>query len=293
MAKAKQKRINRRPKPGVYPGTPFEVYESWPYVNNSSLKHAVKSAGHYQWALDHGLMKETASLRFGRLVHAIALEDMESIVVFDGPEWEDMKARYVRPTTTREWEYRVGKLRKKHGDVEVYSGDELERALGVVDAISLNPLASSYFRDCQREVSIVWDDPETQVRCKARLDAVGEQIVDLKTTDDASSFERAIRAYHYYRQLAFYRDGWATLNGGELLDACIVAVESDPFHGVKAAPLSDELLAYGREEYRVALMRIARAIDADRWDGYQNPGSWDFAFDDSATVLIDGKELRV
>jgi len=35
-----------RPKPGIYPGVPFETYASWPAVNHSFLKWFEYSAEH-------------------------------------------------------------------------------------------------------------------------------------------------------------------------------------------------------------------------------------------------------
>ena len=287
-----KKRINRKPKPGVYEGIPYEVYDSWPYVNHSSLRHAMRSAAHYLWAMENGVTLESKSLRFGSLVHALAADDLTGIYIFHGPEWEDMRARYKRPTATREWEHRVGKIRKKLGpDTQVYTAQEHEAAVNVWESVKAHPIAADFFRDARREVSIVWDDQATGVRCKARLDAVNSYgITDLKTTGDASDFERSIRAFRYYRQLAFYQAGWAQVAGGELLEARIVAVESSACYGVRAAPLSDRLLAAGREEYEVALTRIARAIDSDRWEGYQSPDQWDSDMKTEVTVWIDGEE---
>ena len=286
-----RKRVNRKPKPGVYEDVPYEVYDSWPYVNSSSLKHAVRSAGHYRHAMDNAKSLETPQLRLGHLVHAVASDDLASVVIFQGPEWEAMKVKYQRPTTTREWEHRVGKLRSKHPGREIYTHDEWLVAEAIHQAIMADTVAAEYLRDARRELSIVWDCPATRIRCKARLDAVSvDGIVDIKTTYDAAVFERAILQYHYHRQLAFYQWGWAMATDGELRPARIIAVESEPFHGVKAAPLSDRLLSVGREEYEVALERISRALKHDRWDGYASPAEWDCRLTEETTIWIDGKE---
>jgi hypothetical protein len=294
-SKTATKRVNRRPKPGIYEDVPYDVYDSWPYVRSSDLRHAMRSAAHYRWALDHPSKSDadSPSLRFGRLVHAVASGDLSGMLIFEGPEWEAMRAKYVRPTTTREWEHRVGKLRKKHGNVEVYTADEYEQANSVASAIKTDPVAAMYFDgDTRREVSIVWDDPVTKVRCKARLDAVNLlAIIDLKTTQDASTFERQILAYHYHRQLAWYQWGWSLVSGGELLSPVLIAVETEPPFGVRSASLSERLIEAGREELEVCLARIARALNSDVWPGYANPEQWDANISEQTTVWVDGREM--
>jgi hypothetical protein len=70
-------------------------------------------------------------------------------------------------------------------------------------------------------------------RCQARVDWVnplpGRGIVDLKTADELDSFERAVRAFSYVHQVAFYR-GLVAAVSGHALPVHIIAVEKrEPF----------------------------------------------------------------
>lgn len=285
------KRINRRPKPGVYPGVAFDVYRSWPYVNNSSLSHAVRSAAHYRHAIDTRRDVDTPSKRFGRLVDAWASGDLSNLVVFDGPEWQAMKNQYARPTSTREWEHRAGKLRTKYGVSDVFTGDEFSAAKAVWQAIVDDPGAFALLDGAQRQVSLVWDDPATKLRCKARIDFLSVMgIVDLKTTYDASQFRGSIQRFGYHRQMAFYRRGLSLVGGGELHRTYLIAAETREPYGCQWAPLSQRALERGEEEVDVALTRIARALEADRWDNYSSPAEWDIPSGDTITVWMEGEE---
>lgn len=289
---SKRRRLTR-PKPGIYEGIPFVEYQAWPYVNSSVLGYALRSAAHYQWSLEQPPRPTTDELRFGTLVHCMLSGDQAGTAVIDQATWQDLVNRYSVPTRTREWDYRVAKMRSaaKNPRLEIHTPEEWARAEAAIDAVRASQRAAEYLRVCRYELSIVWNDDVTGLRCKARLDAVnGAGIVDLKTTRDAAVFEQAIRTYHYHRQLAFYQHGWAVLNGGELLEPRLIAVESHPFHGVRAAPLSDAAIEVGREEYQVALERIARGTGSGDWPGYSHPAVWDVAIKDTVTVWVEGEE---
>lgn len=288
----KRARVNRKPKPGIYDDVPFAVYQSWPYVNNSALRHAVRSAAHYRHHLDSKRQEDSPVLRFGRLVHAVASDSFEGMLIFGGPEWEHMRATYSRPMQTREWEHRVAKLRKKHGPVEVYTADELDAATIIWQRVLATPEAAALVQDARREVSLVWDDPTTGIRCKARMDIVSPYwIADLKTTYDASTFAQSIERFGYHRQMCFYRRGLAQVGaGGELLPTYLIAAETREPFGVMAAPLSERLLLRGQEQLDVALTRIARALDRGSWEGYASPKEWDLPQGETVTIWIEGEE---
>lgn len=287
---AKTKRVNRKPKPGVYEDIPFDVYASWPYVNNSLLNHATRSAAHFREARDNPKYQDTPSMRFGRLVDAIASNDLRTVGVISGAEWLDLKNRYSRPTSTRQWDYMAGKIRKNQCVVDVYTEDEVFAANRIWKLVVDGP-AGRLVDGAKRQVCLVWDDPTTGIRCKARLDFLGMVgVVDLKTSYDVSQFRMSILRFGYHRQMAFYRRGWSLVGDGELHATHLIAAETREPFGNMAAPLSARLIAKGEEEIDVALARIARAVDKEQWDGYASPQEWDIPVGETVTVWIDGEE---
>jgi len=214
--------------------------------------------------------------------------ELEDIEVIDGVTWMDLTNRYQRPIGTREWDYRVAKIRREHPGAEVVTPVEMQRAEACRDAVHNCPRALDYLSG-RLELSIVWRDRPTGLMCQARLDCVNDGICDLKSTQDASEFDNEVRWWNYHRQLAWYRRGWAVLNKGELLETRIVAVESGPPHGVRAAPLSDRIIEAGDDAGSLALDRIY-AGEAGGWPGYNHPQSWDFKPYDAVTLIVDGGE---
>ena len=87
-----------------------------------------------------------------------------------------------------------------------------------------------------REIAIVWDDPETGLRCKARIDFVSEYdgwtvVGDLKSSINAApkQWARAVANYGYHRQAAFYLDGCNAISPHDRLFAWIIQEKDDPF----------------------------------------------------------------
>lgn len=60
-----------------------------------------------------------------------------------------------------------------------------------------------------REVSLVWDDPDTGLRCKARPDQVkrGSYVADWKTAREVHDWAHVVRTMQYHVQAAFHRRG--------------------------------------------------------------------------------------
>lgn len=124
----------------------------------------------------------------------------------------------------------------------------------------------------QRELSVVWDDPDTGTRCKMRADHVAEgisAIVDIKTTPDASkrAFSRTIYQRGYYRQADMYLWGMSA-HGRAYDDFVIIAVEKDPPYAVMPYRIKDKALEAGHDELLILLRRYAQCHRSGHWPGY-------------------------
>lgn len=270
------------PPAGMYSGVPFDEYLSWPYVSNSSLKHC-QSMAHYN-AHRGRVTEETKAMRLGTLLHAGRLEPLTVALAFAvmPPFHDDPNNQTLadKPTTSKNTKYyRESKARFEgiNQDKCIVTLDEYNRMLGMVESLAANEKASEYLNargHC--ELSIVWTDPDTGVRCKARLDKWSDddgQITDLKSTKDCTDFARTMAKFSYHRQGAMYTDGMQVLTGIKY-DFHIVAVESEFPFGCMAAPVSEEALSIGRMKYKEALQQIAECQESRVWPGYQNPDKW-------------------
>jgi len=268
------------PEPGIYPGIPAEEYFSWPAVSNSDLTFAARSMAHYRYAPP---LVQTPAMRFGSIVHAGFLEPETferrycAMPAFEDTIRKPDGSEYANPKATNAYKAEVEAWRDAHPDVEVVTSDEMRDAKALIASLEAHTCACAYLRgDGPAEVSLVWDDPGTGIRCKARVDKINESaclLADLKTTVDAADFERSLAKYRYHRQAAFYREGYMALTG-TVWPFAIVAVEKDVPYGVRAAVVAEEAIDVGQREYQRLLEQIAECRRTGVWPGYEDPPAW-------------------
>lgn len=270
------------PKSGVYLDVPFEDYTKWDAVSNSRLSRMAVSPRHYVTPVKYS----SPALAFGSLTHTGRLEPLalaERYAVQSDWHLDDANenAKGVK-TDSKATSYYKNKLReftKVNAGKEVVSRDDFNRMAAIVRSIDADQTARSLFNEPGPvEVSMVWDDPETGLRCKGRIDKVcseSSRMADLKTTADLRKFPKSIANFGYHRQAAFYQRGWAVLNGGELLEPWLVPVESTPPHCVQSAPVSAVAIAIGEEELNDLLHKVAECHERGEWPGPDGPDSWE------------------
>lgn len=292
------------PEPGVYEGVEFEEYLSWPYISNSKLSAAERSMAHFRLGK---AIEETEAMRLGTLVHAGKLEPlalMQRYVVMP-----DIAARlrkpdgsqYEKPRATAAYRAEVKEFEAQHPGKVILEQDDYDTMLGVVTALANHHRARLYLdAPGPIEVAIVWDDPETGIRLKGRLDKLARRdrrIADLKTSFDPAEFATHIARRGYHRQGALYVDGMQVLTG-EQYQFCLVAAETKPPFGVRAAPLSDDSIETGRSEYRGLLRQIAECLTSQEWPAYDDPEewvlpAWKLAKDEPLQLTIGGKAVSL
>ncbi len=281
------------PTPGIYHDVPFDDYLAWEAINNSSLDPLARSPAHYRAALAHP-KEPTDAMRLGTFLHCGCLEPAaihERYVVM--PRFEEDVRRpdgteYANVRATKQYKLLVAEFHEEAeaAGKEVVTQDWYDMLLGVTEAMAAEPRVADLFASVSvpdgsgstvsTEVSIVWEDPETRLLCKARIDMVDHafhRAADLKTSADVSQYEWEIWHRRIHRQAAFHGDGLEVL-GMDLHERWIIAVETAEPFGVRAAPMSLGTLAVGRDEYRRALQTIARCRDLGEWPGYAQPEQW-------------------
>ena len=122
-----------------------------------------------------------------------------------------------------------------------------------------NQYCKSLLESSEKEKTILWQEPNTGVRCKCKLDMVmegttpGPLITDFKTTSARSlrAFINCCQQYNYDRQMAFYADSIAAKQ------VCLIGVSKKAkrlFFVQKYA--NSAFIAEGRRKYRFLLQRI-------------------------------------
>lgn len=267
------------PEPGVYEDVPFEEYVRWDAVSNSRLGKLATSPKHY--LLPFG--ETTESMLFGTLTHGGVLEGEslskryavlrdwhldEGNVTATGKRSDSKATRYYKE--------RLQDFTAAHEGKEFVTLDQFRRMKSILDAVLGDRAAADLFTEPgAAELSMVWDDPETGIRCKGRIDKLGEgRFGDLKTIADISAASRHVAKFGYHRQQAFYQTGWAVLNGGELLQPWLSFVESNAPHCVLTAPVSELALAAGRFEFAALLRKLQDCHVSGCWPGPSPPQEW-------------------
>jgi hypothetical protein len=203
----------------------------------------------------------------GVAAHLAVLEperQADSIVLIEAGDYRTTKAREDRDTARAS-----GKVPLLPYQVDIVRA--------IAGSIRAHPIASEAFAGGEAEVTLIWQDSETGIPCKARPDylpADGPWIVDLKTAASANPRSWRDQAYRlgYHARAAWYLDGTAAVLGQMPEEYWFVIVEKEPPYLVSVISFADDALAWGRIANRKACERFAVSAAANDWPGYREPG---------------------
>ena len=269
-------------KPGIYEDIPFSEYIAIDAVNNSSLGPALVSSLHYHHRKPIG---PTRSLTLGRLMHAGKLEPRELMnryVVMPrfeiDPENQTDNGKPSKTKTTKWYKAAVAEFTRNETR-EVVEQVDYDAMVAMCGQLSKSARVREYLDGATVELTAVWIDEETGLKCKARADVLqpighGDyRITDLKSTADITTFEKAIANFAYDRQAAFYSDGFEAA-GHDIVEFCLIAVENSSPYDVASAPLDPDTIDDGRAIYRKALRVIADYKTSGIVSGIGDPTEW-------------------
>jgi len=142
--------------------------------------------------------------------------------------------------------------------------------------------ASALFKLGAPEIAMFWQDQDTGVMCKGKVDWLCLDlgyIADVKTTICASEYEFAKTAANlkYHRQAAFYLDGFNAIADAGATEFVNIVVEKTPDivnaagdlrHAVAIRMLDDASVEVGRVEYKRNLAVYAECVRTGIWPGY-------------------------
>lgn len=271
---------------GVIPGLSNEDYHAGPGVSSSMLSSMAKTPAHC-WALHHApdrpVREQTKPMLTGTLAHCAVLEA------------DAMAARYIvtpedapRRPTAAQW-----KAKKPSSDSQaamawwtvfnenaagrqVITADQYETTQRQLAAVLAIPELAALLSSGQAEQSAYWIDIGTGLLCRCRPDWVhllpdGRVILlDLKTTSDASpeQFARSVWNFGYYRQAAWYSQGYTVASGREVAGFVFGAVTSDYPYLAVAYMVDDDAMARGAADCRRLLDSYAECQRTGHWPAY-------------------------
>lgn len=299
------------PEPGIYPNVDFDEYLDWDAISNSRINLARRSLAHFR---ANASLESTPGIRIGSLSHCGKLEPLmlaRRYAVM--PRFEDdesnLTAKGEKPDSPRSTKYYREKAKEfetVNSDKQIVSQSEYDRMVAIVTSLNEHPRSCEYFgAPGPMEIAIVWDDPETRLRCKARLDKYtpGTRIVDLKTytpeqgyLSPLDKFVRSIANYGYHRQMAHYQNGVSVLTQTRC-EPALVVVENVAPYCVMAARMNEEWLEIGRREVAETLRAIRDAYDRNTWTGYESPDAWFvpnwYGANENVSLIIGGEMIEV
>lgn len=240
-----------------------EDYHACQYaISNSGLGDILRSPMHY-WAKHLNPARPPERVRGGQLEGSLA-----HCTILEPEAFDD---RYMVGPDVRRGTKAWDAAEAQAAGRVLIKPDQYDVAMRQAEAVRNHPELREYLAAGEAEVSAFWEDPETGVLCRCRPDWVnGPIVLDVKTYSDADpdEFARQVARKGYYRQDAFYTDGYGIAAGTEVERFLFVAVESDYPYAVSVTELDDEARMIGRLEYRRGVDRYAECVESGEWPGY-------------------------
>lgn len=271
--------VSTTPTPGIYRGLTAEQYWALDAVNHSALKVLEYSPSHFRY-LRSLPQAPTEPLVLGDAIHAAVLEpERFSSSYFAGPDCPRVKV-----DDKKRW---ADALEANPGK-EPLRPAEYASALRIRDLMLGHEILGPALRFAREkklvEVTAVWEDADTGILCKCRVDLFGRlgpwpALFDLKSTMDASAsgFARSIARFWYHTQAAFYLQGFATLSPADRRFVFAAVEKCAPWESIRkpsswVAVQLHELNEADLEIARIAIRRwmrtIKRCTDTGEWPGY-------------------------
>jgi exodeoxyribonuclease VIII len=227
-------------------------------ISNSKLTYLAKSPAHFKHLEEVGF-KETEALEFGRAFHCAILEPDKFLSSYMALPQVDKRTKEGKALFSDFIERNMGKC--------FLGQEEFDKILTMSKKLLSSPAVCELLQG-EYEQEFYWTDEQTGIDCKSKLDVYnrGVRVVDIKTTEsaDPETFHRSIFKYAYHRQGGMYIDATQ-----EVLPYYIIAIEKDAPHEFSILRLSEEVLEYGRKEYKSLLEKCAQCRANNYWPGYE------------------------
>lgn len=259
-------------EPGVYDLTDAE-YHADPVPGGSLSSTGARRLlppgcpAQFRYDVDNPEPNGKAHFDIGHAAHQLVLGAGPELVVVDHPNWQTKAARLERDYA------------RAAGKVPLLA-DQHARVLAMADALRQHPTASLLFEPGRGrpEQSLFWQDAETGVWCRARLDWLPDRlegrrmiVPDYKTADavDLDSLMRACATYRYYQQDAWYRAAVRALGlAGDDVTFVLVFQCKTPPYLVTLATMDPTAQRLGAFQNRQAIELYARCQESGQWPGH-------------------------
>lgn len=200
-------------KPGIYYDMPMSEYKTIPGLNKSSMSLIKKNLFLY-----HNSLKKIEK----KISRALAIGTALDLRLFEPEEYkQNIKIHPLKTPRVYQVEDRI---------IYYIHPDDRKMIETMYTSLTTHPLTSKILASGRSQVTLLWNDHESGISCKARPDFICEDlslIVDLKTTRDASydHFKFDAKKFKYHWQGAFYQAGYLQLTG-KLFNFIFMCIET-------------------------------------------------------------------
>ena len=255
-------------EPGVHRGVPDDVYHADPALSSTGARRLLPPScpAKFRYEQDHSRPPKKV-FDFGHVAHTLVLGRGETIEVVDAGDWRTKAAKEQRDEA------------RKQGKVPILAHD-YETCEEMAAAIRAHDVAAALLNPehGEPEVTIVWDDPATGVRCRARLDwlpdPTGRRMIfpDYKTCPSAApdDITRAVANFSYHQQEDWYTDAVQQVGlGGDDTAMVFIFQEKTPPYIVTVCELDHDTKRSGRIRNDWARQTYMWCTERDQWPPYQ------------------------
>lgn len=241
-------------------------YHAHPAVSRSKLWLLKSSPLKFQYGSEHP-DDPTPSMILGQAFHKLVLEPdtfyEEFAIIPEGLNRRTSEGRMI-----------YAEFAAMNAGKTFLGYDDYETICWMEESLLANPTARKIIENGVHEHSIFWDDPETgeALKCRPDIFIANDElhiIADLKTTTSAETdaFRNTCVSMGYAMQAAMYTDGVRTEHPGEYA-FLFLAVEKKPPYAVNVMQVSDEMMEFGRLQYRGLVELLHECREKKLFYGY-------------------------
>lgn len=235
-------------------------------VRRSALWKIQDSPEKYKWFLDHP-EPETAALTFGRAAHKLLLEPELFFNDFAVAPRADRRTKAGKEL----WDEFIAHTAEQ----TIITNDDYEVLTEMARKALTVPGVEKLLKG-DHEVPITWIDADTDMLCKAKLDAIANVdgswvITDYKTAANASTgvFNSKIFSLGYHLQAYMYTEGaMHALHLKERPDFVFIVQEKKAPYAVNLVRVTEDVINAGAECFAECMDTLKQCTDMDFWPGY-------------------------
>lgn len=249
--------------PCIIESMPEADYHAREEVSSSQLKHLLKSPFHY--AHNRTVKVEpTPAMLLGSAVHTAVLE----------PEkFKDLCTHFNGHRRGKEYT----EFYEENKSKIIFNIDEWQKIQAMRDSLLHSECSAPFFKFNaldRIEPSLFWQDAETGIACRGRLDLVKYNgvpiLIDVKTTFDASpmAFGRQALDLGYHISMGAYQKAWQAVFKEEIENVLFIAVENKEPYVTAVYQMDERTLSLGRETHSHLLRKLKHSQEQNQWPAY-------------------------